>query len=140
MSRIKVFLLIVVSVLVLSGCKSAVNPSVDSAGETGVSEQVQETAEVGAATVTVTDEGVASESVTVKAGESVTWVNNSQRVVQIGSDDHPSHTNNPGLTGGEFVIELQPGESKTASVGTEVGTWEWHDHLKSSVGGVVVVE
>ena len=76
---------------------------------------------------------------TIKSGESLTWVNNSSKSVQVGSANHPTHTLNRELTSGEFVTELAPGASATVTL-TKKGTWGYHNHLDPSVTGKVVVE
>lgn len=131
--------LVLSSALFLSACKTNTDTNVSTIPtENAGNEEVVETSAT--ATVVISDESVSPASVTVKAGEAINWVNETDRIVQVGSDDHPSHKNNPELTGGEFVIALGAGESKSVSVGTKTGTWEWHDHLKTSLGGTVIVE
>ena len=90
-------------------------------------------------TISETANGFEPAIVTVKSGNSITWTNNTGGKVQIASDPHPTHTANPELTGGEFVIDLEAGGSKTVTV-TKTGTWGYHDHLKPSVRGKVTVE
>ena len=131
--------LVLATTLVLSACKSNMvtnTTSVPANNEVRNDTAVQATA---AATITIADSGAEPKSVTIKAGESINWLNKSARQVEVGSADHPAHTKNPQLTGGEFVISLAPGESKVVSAGTNKGTWGWHDHLKASVNGTVVI-
>lgn len=90
-------------------------------------------------TVTYSDSGFSPQSITVKSGESITWVNNSGSTMQVGSDPHPQHTINRELSSGQKELELAPGESKTVQL-TKTGTWGYHDHLKSSMTGTVIVE
>ena len=90
-------------------------------------------------TVTYSDSGFSPQSVTVKSGENITWVNDSNSTVQVGSANHPTHTINQQITGDEFVIELAPGESKTVQL-TKAGNWGYHDHLKPSMTGSITVE
>ncbi|MCH8821428.1 cupredoxin domain-containing protein [Patescibacteria group bacterium] len=90
-------------------------------------------------TVTYSDSGFSPQSVTVKSGENITWVNDSNSTVQVGSANHPTHTINQQMTGDEFVIELAPGESETVQL-TKTGNWGYHDHLKPSMTGSITVE
>jgi plastocyanin len=90
-------------------------------------------------TITYTDSGYNPQSLTINSGETITWVNDSSATAQIGSDNHPSHNNNRELTGNEFVIELAPGESAKVQL-TKTGEWGYHNHLKPSVTGTIIVE
>ena len=89
--------------------------------------------------ITYNDYGFAPQSVTVKSGESITWVNDSIRTVQVGSALHPTHTVNQEITGNDFVIELAPGESSKVQL-TKTGEWGYHDHLMSSMTGKIIVQ
>lgn len=134
--KIAIGVVILGSALLLSGCKKNATTDTTSASDT----TTETSSGPSAATVNVTDEGFDPSTVTISAGQSITWVNNSSKTVQVGSADHPTHTKNPALTGGEFVIELKAGESKTVSAGSNVGTWGYHNHLNSSNFGKVVIE
>lgn len=103
--------------------------------------QVQETTQIpeGAVKITLADSGFAPGQVTVKAGGKLTWVNNSAKKIQIGSDPHPTHTANSQLSNGQFVLEIAPGATATVTL-TKKGTWGYHDHLNPGVRGKVVVE
>lgn len=144
--KIAIVGLVLSSALLLSACKKYSSTSSistnDGTGQSQKSADAEPNAEklVGVVTVTATDSGFEPKSVTVKAGEAITWVNESTKTVQVGSADHPTHTKNPELTGGEFAIELALGEAKTVSAGTGVGTWGYHDHLNPLKGGSVTVK
>lgn len=131
--------LVALSAIILSACKTNSQTSIQ-----GDSKTQTQTAPVdekkGAVTITATDAGFDPGEVTINAGESVTWVNNSSRTIQVGSANHPTHTVNPELTGGQYVIEIPAGGSKTVSAGTKVGRWAYHDHLKPSQHGTVVIK
>ncbi len=90
-------------------------------------------------TVTYTNSGFSPQSLTVKSGNSVSWVNDSSSNVQVGSDNHPTHTANQELTDGQFIIELAPSESKTVQL-VKTGEWGYHNHLKPSETGTIIVE
>ena len=127
--------------LILSACKSYQQTGGQT--QTGESSQ-QTTSEEGqtveeGVTVTYTDEGFSPASTTVASGDAITWKNDSSETVQVGSNTHPTHTINQEITGDEFTIALAPGESKTVTV-TKAGSWGYHDHLKPSIVGTVVVE
>ncbi|OGD88157.1 hypothetical protein A3D04_01685 [Candidatus Curtissbacteria bacterium RIFCSPHIGHO2_02_FULL_40_16b] len=135
------FIAIAAVAFVLSACKYGQQTGTQTGGQTTDGSQQTEQAQPseGGVTVTYTDSGFEPASVTVSAGQTITWTNNSSRTVQIGSANHPTHTVNPELTGGEFVIRLERGESETVTV-TKTGTWGYHDHLRPSTIGSVVVE
>ncbi len=90
-------------------------------------------------TIAFTDSGFDPISTAVKSGGEITWTNNSKSTVEIGSNPHPGHTDNQDITGNKFVIELAPGESSTVTV-TKSGTFGFHDHLKPSFKGTVIVK
>lgn len=136
--RLLVLAVVISSALVLSACsKSGASPA-NSSGTTSQNTSGQ-SAQAGAATITATVSGFEPTTVTVKSGEAITWVNKSTQTVSIGSDNHPTHTLDPDLTGGQFVIELAPSESKTVPVNVK-GTHGYHNHLQPSQKGTVVVE
>lgn len=133
------------SALVLSGCDLLGNyQSGKSGGTSGESKTAKQesggnTSNSGEeATVTFSDSGVTAQ-VTVKSGGSVKWVNSSSAKVQVASDPHPTHTTNPEITTGDFVMEIAPGGSTSVTV-TKAGTWGFHNHLKPAVRGKIVVE
>jgi plastocyanin len=81
--------------------------------------------------------------------ETVTWVNVGERANWPASDVHPSHTAYPGSSRtkcgtaeeeGMFDAckGLEKGESFSFTFDKE-GEWEYHDHLRATVKGKVVV-
>lgn len=131
--------LVALSALILSACKTNSQTSAQG-GNNSQTQAAPVDTKQGAATITATDTGFNPKEVTISAGESITWVNNSSKTLQIGSDNHPTHTLNPDLTGGQYVIEVPAGQSKTVSAGTKVGRWGFHNHLKPSETGTVIVK
>lgn len=90
----------------------------------------------GAVTISVDETGFTPKTVTVKAGASVTFVNNGQGRHWPASDVHPTHQilpefdSKPGLdTGEEYSFTF-----------TEAGTWPCHDHLSPQSKCTIVVE
>ena len=84
--------------------------------------------------VTFSDTGFSPNSVMVKKGTTVTFVNESSGQMWVASDPHPTHT-------------LLPGFDELTSVGragtyeytfAKVGTWTYHNHMNPSVKGTVV--
>ena len=76
------------------------------------------------------------ETVTIKAGEAVKWVNSSESLMWPASNPHPSHT---GLSGFDPKKILHPGESWQFTF-TRPGTFGYHDHLQPARRGKVIVE
>ncbi len=78
------------------------------------------------------------EEVTIAAGESVTWINDSEDPMWPASNDHPTHQV---YDQGAFDPQkgVLSGESWTFTF-DEPGDWEFHDHLYPTAGGVVHVE
>lgn len=90
-------------------------------------------------TITFDGNSFSPSSVTVKSGDTLTWINNSSVDLEIGVNPHPIHTGNREISGGEFVLKIAPGESKSVTV-TKVGTFGYHNHLNSSQGGSIAVK
>lgn len=117
-------------------------------------------AQSGEATVQVTNSGFQPETVTVEKGTTVVWENTGDRAVWPASNLHPTHTQYPGgnydqsgtyqssqacsgqgeQKGDAFDAceRISPGESYTFTF-EETGTWQYHDHLRSSTTGTVQV-
>ncbi len=113
---------------------STVEPttSVQSTGEsktTGSTEVEKET------TVNATANGFEPQTVTVKAGAKVTWVNKSGAVANVSSAKHPTHLLYPPLNLGNVT----DGQSVSLVFDT-AGTYKYHNHLDASQTGTVVVE
>lgn len=86
-------------------------------------------------TITYSKGGFTPSSTTVKSPAQVTFVNNSDETVQVASNPHPVHTDNPELNLGSIA----PGEQGMATL-TKTGTFGFHNHLESSEGGSITVE
>jgi hypothetical protein len=82
------------------------------------------------ATITITASG--TNSVTINAGQSVTFVNNDSRARNMNSDPHPVHTDCPALN----VGILSPGQSRTSNALTTARTCGFHDHDDPDNGSV----
>jgi len=85
--------------------------------------------------VTYTDSGFSPQSLTVKGGTEVTFVNSSSETVDVESNPHPSHTDNSQLN----VGTINPGGSAKATLTTS-GIWGYHNHPNGAEGGTIVVE
>jgi len=85
--------------------------------------------------VSYTDTGYLPAELTVKKGTKVTFTNNSASGMWTASGVHPTH-------------QLLPGFDQLKSVAkggmyeytfTKVGTWKYHNHVKPTDGGTVIV-
>ena len=97
-------------------------------------------------TIHLTANGFSPSSVTIKKGQSVTWVNDTSGSMWVASAQHPSHSVYSGTT----LSEHCPNGSATAfdqcqSGGTytfmldKAGTWRYHNHANPSMFGTVIV-
>ncbi|PIT92588.1 MAG: hypothetical protein COU08_01165 [Candidatus Harrisonbacteria bacterium CG10_big_fil_rev_8_21_14_0_10_42_17] len=99
--------------------------------------------------VTTTKDGFLPAEITIKQGESVTFVNGQENPSWPASDIHPTHTAYPNSgiqkckTDEESMIfdtchGLASGESYEFTF-NEIGTWKFHDHLRPTFKGRVIV-
>jgi hypothetical protein len=110
-------------------------PVESSGGNQGVTPQNDtEDVEV-AATITYTDNGFAVDNATVPAGSTILVVNQSQDVLDLTSNPHPTHEDQPELS----VGIVDPGESR-ALVLTTPGTWGFHNHERDAHTGTITVQ
>lgn len=90
-------------------------------------------------TITYTATGFSPAEVTLKNDGKITWVNKSSQEVKIGANPHPTHTGNREVSGGDFTLDLMPGNQKTVGV-SKVGIFGYHNHLNAGEGGTIAVE
>lgn len=96
--------------------------------------------------VTYTEAGFSPASITVKKGESVTFVNEGDGRMWVGADEHPTHTEYDGTSRSEHCMggasasfdQCGAGDSYTFTF-TKVGTWGYHNHALANHTGTVVV-
>jgi len=134
LKKAAIFGTVISSALVLSAC-NLYKTSGGETGGTGATSEQTETAPVGASQVTYTDSGFSPAQVSVKAGDTVTFKNDSKSNIQVNSAPHPAHTQFPELN----IGSIAPGESKTVTF-TTAGTKKYHNHLNPSQNGTIVVE
>lgn len=101
--------------------------------------------------VRINANGFAPETLTIRQGESVVFVNtDSEGAHWPASNNHPTHTNYPdsgiekcGTDEASDIFDachgLEQGETYHFAF-NEVGTWEYHDHLNPFLTGTIVVE
>ena len=131
--------------------------TIDVPGVTVVAEPVKKsedtdkkTATAQSTTITYDDNGFSPNPLTVKVGTKVTFINNISADFWPASAVHPTHEAYPGSSitkcgtsavGAIFdaCASVAPGASWTFTF-KEKGSWWYHDHLKASHYGKVVVE
>lgn len=119
----------VAGLLFAVGCggSSPTAPSGGSPGPTG-------------ATITIGANGAVSPAeVTITAGQSVTFVNNHDRLHDIQSDPHPVHTDCPAINA---IGRLAAGQTRSSNAFTVARTCGFHDHDdpdNASMKGRIVV-
>ncbi len=86
-------------------------------------------------TVDLSNDDFSPKNLSIKKGETVTWVNMSDKKATVDSDPHPAHTKYPPLNLGAFA----PGE-KLSLTFNEVGTFTYHDHFNPKHTGTIIVE
>lgn len=85
--------------------------------------------------VTVGQNGFSPQTLTIKKGGAVVWVNQSGQDATINSDPHPTHNLHRFLNLGQF-----PSGSSVEATFNETGTFGYHNHLSPSQRGTIVVE
>lgn len=86
--------------------------------------------------INISSNGFSPSTVTIKVGDTVTWMNKDSAPHQVNSDVHPTHLLYPPLN---TIGLLNPGEKKSLSFPT-AGTFKFHDHLNPQFTGSVVVQ
>lgn len=86
-------------------------------------------------TIAYNGESFSPSQLTVKSGATVTIKNTSSRQLQMQSEPHPVHTDDPDLN----VGTVAPGQSKTFTV-AQKGASGYHNHLNPSERGTITVE
>ncbi|MDO8633471.1 MAG: hypothetical protein Q7K38_02930 [Candidatus Wildermuthbacteria bacterium] len=100
--------------------------------------------------VMYTNSGYASQAYSVKAGDTVTWINQSTNPMWPATAVHPTHEVYPGsgiakcqTTEAATIFDackpIAPGEEWSFSF-TEKGSWGYHDHLSPNHRGTITVE
>lgn len=90
---------------------------------------------VKAQTITLTKDGFSPQTVTIKAGEKVAWMNRSGKTATVNSNPHPIHTDYPPLNLGEF----KNGDTLELTF-SKPGTYGYHNHYNAFQGGKVIVK
>jgi plastocyanin len=87
----------------------------------------------GGTTITISNNAVSPQTLTVARGTRVTFVNNDSRTHEMNSDPHPAHTDCPELNDVGF---LTVGQSKQTGNLNTARTCGFHDHNQPSTSGL----
>lgn len=95
-------------------------------------------------TIEITASGFNPSTLTINAGETVTWINKNPFQAWPASAVHPTHKNYPetgGCIGSKFDAckNLKQGEAYSF-IFNQIGTWKYHDHLSPGNTGTIIVE
>ncbi len=97
-------------------------------------------------TVTYTGSAFSPASVTIKKGDTVTFVDNSANPMWVASNPHPIHNGYSGTTVDQHCPDTAGTAFDECSTGTsysftfqKVGTWGYHNHANHGATGTVVV-
>lgn len=86
-------------------------------------------------TVEYTDEGYIPSVLEISSGETVTFINKSNRSMWVASDNHPTHS-----IYSEFDQKgISRHEERYSFKFEQVGEWFYHDHLNPRATGTVIV-
>lgn len=136
----KVLVIVIVAVIVVGGGVLALalqQPSSAPASQPSSSSNTTDgggSNTVASATITYTDNGFSPSTLTVKPGSTIRVVNQSSGPLQLSSDPHPTHTDNPELN----MDEIAPGKDGMLTV-NKVGNWGYHNHEKESDKGHITI-
>lgn len=145
MSRNTAVAAVVIVVVILAGwyfmrpkgttAPEVTQPAPDPTASESASPQASPSATMTEKVITISSTGFSPKSITIKAGESITWTNNDSSNHTVNSAPHPAHTDYPLLNLGV----IKNGESKSLAF-PKAGTYKYHDHLNPSLFGSVTVE
>ena len=140
-------LIILVSLVLVIGCTSASSPT-----------QPQQVVEIAdnsvtapaSLTVEITPQGFNPKMLTIKQGETVTFVNKDTNLHWPASAVHPTHAvydgtslsehcPNPESTSFDACHGLEPGETFSFRF-DKVGSWNYHDHFNPASTGTINVK
>ncbi|OGI68075.1 hypothetical protein A2738_02715 [Candidatus Nomurabacteria bacterium RIFCSPHIGHO2_01_FULL_42_15] len=126
--------------------QAPVSPSgiTNNENETETTDQTTNDSNIASPVIIYSNTGYAPSTITIKAGTIVTFKNESSLSMWTASASHPTHGVYPttgGCLGSTFdsCKGILPGESWSFKF-DEVGNWKYHDHLKPSFFGTIVVE
>ncbi len=84
-------------------------------------------------TITITAAGVSPQTVQIRLGERVVFVNNDSESHEMSSDQHPDHLECPPINQVGFIM---PGQTKETGHFVVAETCTFHDHLRAFDAGL----
>lgn len=99
--------------------------------------------------VTYGASGFSPKSITINAGDTVTFTNQGGGNMWVGADEHPTHTEYDGTTRSVHCASGYTGEKPFDQCGvgisysftfTKTGTFDYHNHSAAQFGGTVIVK
>lgn len=126
-----------------NSANSGDNENASASNDTSASDETTSTV----TTVTYGSTGFSPSSVTVRAGDTVRFVNESGASMWVASDEHPTHTQYAGTTRSEHCAgsantafdQCESGNTYSFTF-EKAGSWNYHNHVQASHGGTIVVE
>lgn len=125
-------------------------PTVEEVSESSPQVFPTTTPSISTVTVTYSDSGYSSSTVTIKRGDTVVFEDKSSRMMWTASAVHPTHKAYPGSDIAKCGISEQSGifdACKAYGSGeswefrfNEQGTWKYHNHLQPNHTGTIIVE
>lgn len=85
--------------------------------------------------VTLTQNGWSPATLTIKAGQAVTWINKSGQDATVNSNPHPTHTDYPPLNLGSFSNGVS-----LSLLFPKAGTYGYHNHLNPGQTATIIVQ
>jgi plastocyanin len=86
-------------------------------------------------TITLTSSGFQPQTLTIKLGTRVIWINNSGTVGTVNSDNYPTNLLYPFLNFGQFNSG-----SSFSTIFSKTGTYTYYNFLNQSQKGKIIVE
>ena len=143
-----IFVLLLAAILLISGCSqktagTATEPKLVAQDvqqikiNTGENNQTASSTAANSAgnNIMIKDFAFSPAVLTIKKGDTVTWINEDSAPHKVASDPYPAHTDLPGLVSGA----LAQGDSYSFTF-SQTGTFGYHCHLHPSMTGKVIVE
>jgi plastocyanin len=88
------------------------------------------------AIVAITEDGFSPETVKIKVGMQIVWVNNDNEAHRVAANPFPTHSSLPAL---DSKINLAPNSTYRFTF-TKAGTYTYHDELHPQTSGTIIVQ
>ncbi len=131
-----IFIILGISLLLVAGCSSQNNNAQQLVNNDNTDNNDY--------IIEITESGFNPSTLTINAGETVTWINNGITPAWPASAFHPAHNAYPGgggCIGSKFDAcrGLKQGETYSFTF-NQKGAWKYHDHLSPGDTGTIIVE